>query len=43
MADAEAAHPGLFYNSLPMTVEAKGASTAPGLGSITFVAELRLR
>ncbi len=41
MDQAEAAHPGVFYNTLPMTVEATGISTAPGAsGKLSLVAEL---
>jgi hypothetical protein len=41
MAQAEAAHPGVFYNSLPMNVEAAGGSTVTGgNGSLSLVAEL---
>ena len=41
MAQAEAAHPGVFYNKLPLTVEAHGSSTRNGgNGSVHLVAEL---
>ncbi|HZR84553.1 MAG TPA: hypothetical protein VFD92_25900 [Candidatus Binatia bacterium] len=42
MAQAEAAHPGVFYNNkLPMTVESQGISNAAGnSGRLVLVAEL---
>ena len=38
---AEAAHPGVFYNTLPMNVELTGASSVPGVsGKLALVTEL---
>jgi hypothetical protein len=41
LAQAELANPGLFYNTLPLTIEAGASSTAPGVsGRLSLVAEL---
>jgi hypothetical protein len=44
LAAAEAAHPGVFYNTLPLTITLTGLSNASGFsGKLTMVAELRTK